>query len=140
MRAERDDHLRDAELAQCLLVDVVEQRLGLLLRQLEHREMAQDHRVELLVEGEGAFAGDAQESLRVEREASPSRERRHRLRGEIRPRECAEMDPERAGCGSRDPAERLVRRPGLADALQRQLAPFPVVAEAERGRRRRRAP
>src|SRR5206468_12015867 len=61
--AERHDHLRHAELAQLLELAAAENRLCLLLRELEDRHVAEERAVEVRVERERADAPRPDEAV-----------------------------------------------------------------------------
>ena len=93
LRAEREDHLGYAERLQQSGLGAADERLGLLVVQLEHLDVAEDV-ADVLVRMQRADRRRANEPLEVDEEASPVRgEGRERLRREVGARQCADVDP-----------------------------------------------
>src|SRR4029450_5585517 len=83
VRAVRHDHLRRAERRDRRLVDAAEDHLGLLLGQLQDRDVLEQLRIEVCIEPEWPGLARANEALAVERDAPPARELREGLSREV---------------------------------------------------------
>ncbi len=126
-RAQGDDHLRHAEPGKGAFVQAVDEQLGLVLGQLQHRDGAQQLGVVVDVELERPDPRGADEPLAVEREPSAAGEGRERLRREVAAREGRRVHPGHAGQAN------LVGRPGVGDRLDKHPAVFAVVVDREGG-------
>src|SRR5262249_62136264 len=108
--SERDDALRHAQRGERLLLARAGERPRLLLRQLQHRDVAQERRVWLGLELERPAAGGANEALAVKRKLGGLRQCRQRLLRELATEERADVDPvgfEACDVGRRPPRAEL---------------------------------
>src|SRR5207248_8809719 len=108
--AEGHHDLGNAELAQLLELAATENRLRLLLGELEDRDMPEKRSVEVAVELERADPSRANEAVSVEKHAPPVRDPLERRRREVVAQERRDVHP-------LDPAQRALRAVGLAPWL-----------------------
>ena len=132
LRAEREDHLGHAEGLQPLGLRTADERLGLLVVQLEHLDVVEDV-ADVLVGVQRADGRGANEPLEVDEETSAvGGEGRECLRREVGARQRADVDPRRVGHGR----DGLLRQPRVADRVLPHDPPVSLVVEAVRRRRR----
>src|SRR5918996_468435 len=132
LRAEREEHLRRTQPCERLGLRAADERLRLLVTELEDVHVAQ-HISDVAVGSERSQIGCAYESLRVnEQTPAVARERSKCLLREVGANERADVDPARV----LDGVERLRRAPRFADGVLPHDPPLALVAEAVGGRRR----
>ena len=135
-RAEREEHLLDAERPEPARIGAPDERLGFLVVQLEDGYMSK-HTSDLAVRTQPAERRRADEALRVEQQApSLCRERGESLWRKIRSHERSHVHP---GC-IRSPFERALDRPWLSHRILSHDPPISFVVEAVGGGRSRRVP
>ena len=121
---------------QLLGLGAADERLGLLVVQLQHLDVVEDV-ADVLVRVQRPDRRRADEALEVDEELPSVRgERGERVGGKVGARERADVDPDRVAGGS----DRLVGRPRIADGVLPHDPPVALVVEAVLGRRRRLVP
>ena len=136
LRAERENHLGHAEIEQLLRLGAADERLGLLVVQLQHLDVAENV-ADVLVGVQRPDRRGADEALEIDEELPSVRgERGEGLGGKVGAGEGADVDPDRVtGRG-----DRLGRSPRIADRVLPHDPPVALVVEAVRGRRGRLVP
>ena len=128
---EREHDLRDAEVGERVPVAAGE-HVGLLLRDLENRDVPQHVRVEVGVERERPRRRHAHEPLRVEQQPAPRAETLERRRVEVaaqKRRDVQRLD------AAQQAGRRLVEAPRLADDIDvHRPRAVRVIGEGERRR------
>ena len=136
LRAERENHLGHAEIEQLLRLGAADERLGLLVVQLQDLDVAENV-ADVLVRVQRPDRRGADESLEIDEESTSVRgERGEGVRGKVGACEGADVDPDRVTGGS----DRLGGSPRIT---HRGLPHDPLLAfvvEAVCGRRGRFVP
>ena len=132
LRTECQDHLGYSERLQESGLGAADERLRLLVVQFEHLDVAEDV-ADVRIRVQRADRRRANEPLEVDEEVSPvPGEGRKRLRREVRPSQCADVDPGGVACGQGG----LLRRPRIADRVLPHDPAVALVVEAVCRRRR----
>ena len=133
LRADGEDHLRDAERVQLLRVGAADQCLRLLVVQLEDLDVV-EYVTDIASVRRGPISAVRTRPCRSTRSCRPPRiERGERRRREVGPRQRAHVDPDRVSGG----LDGLLGRPGVADGVLPHDPLLSLVMEAvlRRGRR-----